>query len=131
MANPGEHLRRDGLPGGVVGGSGASARAAAEALARLPEAAALLVVEGITDQIALAAITAVRGPDLDASAVLIAPIGGAHAIGRVLTQVLTERPGLRIAGLCDRREEPVFRRALAAAGIGTPLAPGGGSVAGC
>lgn len=120
MAVPGERVKSPTLPGGVVGGSGASARAAAEALARLPEAGTLLIVEGITDQIALAAITAAAGRDLAADGVLVAPIGGAHAIGRVLTRVIGDRPGLRLAGLCDRREEVVFRDALAATGIGSP-----------
>ncbi|GAB3167300.1 hypothetical protein GCM10027059_27910 [Myceligenerans halotolerans] len=120
MAVPGERVESPTLPGGVVGGSGASAHAAAEALARLPEAGTLLIVEGITDQIALAAISSAGGRDLAADGVLVAPIGGAHAIGRVLTRVIGNRPGLRLADLCDRREEAVFRDALAATGIASP-----------
>jgi hypothetical protein len=39
-------------------------------------------------------------------------LGGAHAIGPFLARLASESPGTLLAGLCDAREEPVFRRAL-------------------
>jgi hypothetical protein len=101
-------------------GLGATTRAAARALAMVDDAAAVVLVEGISDQIAVQTAAAGRGRDLSAERVVIVPIGGAHAIGRVLTRLGPLGPGVRLAGLCDRREEEVVRRALTAAGIGSP-----------
>jgi hypothetical protein len=39
-------------------------------------------------------------------------MGGAHAVGRFAARLRAEQPGVRLLGLCDQREEPVFRRAL-------------------
>jgi len=73
---------------------------------------ALVVVEGISDQIALEAGAAARGRDLEAERVAVVPIGGAHAVGRFLARTAPPGPGLRVAVLCDRREEAVVRRGL-------------------
>lgn len=102
------------------GGPATAIRATARALARVDNARAVVLVEGISDQLALAAAAVVRDRDLDAEQIVIVPIGGAHAIGRVLTGLAPLRPRLRLAGLCDLREEEVFRRGLIASGIGTP-----------
>ncbi|MBO0610201.1 TOPRIM nucleotidyl transferase/hydrolase domain-containing protein [Myceligenerans salitolerans] len=116
--------RTSALPGGVVGGFGASARAADEALALIPGAATVLLVEGITDRIALETFAAAAGRDLAAEGVLVAPIGGAHAVRRVLASMscaaVSGVPRPRLGGLCDRREEGVFRRALTEAGPASP-----------
>ncbi|MBE1874930.1 TOPRIM nucleotidyl transferase/hydrolase domain-containing protein [Myceligenerans pegani] len=115
---------RRASPEGVVGGFGASTRAADEALALMPDAATVLLVEGITDRIALETLAAADGRDLAGEGVLVAPIGGAHAVRRVLTALASAaasgvaRP--RLGGLCDRREENVFRRALTEAGPAAP-----------
>lgn len=113
------------LPGGVVGGFGASTRAADEALALMPGAATVLLVEGITDRIALETLAAADGRDLAGEGVLVAPIGGAHAVRRVLAALASSAstsgaPRPRLGGLCDRREEGVFLRALTEAGAGAP-----------
>jgi hypothetical protein len=71
------------------------------------------LVEGISDRIALEALAARRGRDLDAEGVAIVPIGGAQAIARALTEVPA---GVPVTGLCDAAEAPVFRRALERAG---------------
>ncbi len=73
---------------------------------------AVVVVEGVSDQAALEALAARRGLDLAAEGIRIARLGGAHSIGRFLAQLGPDRAGLRLAGLCDAGEEPVFRRAL-------------------
>ncbi|MEV4197148.1 TOPRIM nucleotidyl transferase/hydrolase domain-containing protein [Micromonospora globbae] len=103
---------------GHLGGNAASIRATARALAKVGSAAAVVLVEGISDQIALETAAVGRGRDLDAERVVIVPIGGAHAIGHFLTRLTPA--GVRLAGLCDLREEEVFRRGLATARVGSP-----------
>lgn len=105
---------------GHLGGNAASLRATARALAKAESAVALVLVEGISDQIALETAAAARDRDLAAERVVIVPIGGAHAIGRFLTRLGPLGTGLRLAGLCDVREEEVFRRGLDLAGVGSP-----------
>jgi hypothetical protein len=94
----------DGYPSGPA----APIRATARALARLDDAAAVVVVEGISDQIALETAAAIRGRDLEAERVVVMPIGGAHAIGRFVAGL----GPVRLAGLCDLAEAGLFRRAL-------------------
>jgi hypothetical protein len=101
-----------------VSGPGAPIRATARALAKIPTAEALLLVEGISDQLAVETAALGLGRDLDAERVVVVPIGGAHAIGRVLAGVGST--GVRLAGLCDLGEQEVFRRGLVAAGVGSP-----------
>jgi hypothetical protein len=79
---------------------------------------AVVLVEGISDKVALHALAERRGRDLDAEGVSVVPIGGAQAIGRFLNQFGRE---VRLAGLCDAGEEPAFRRALEQAGFGSNL----------
>ena len=67
---------------------------------------AVVLVEGITDRIALEAVAAKLG--LDLAGVEIVPIGGAQAVRRAAEQYESER----IVGLCDVREERWFRRVL-------------------
>jgi OLD-like protein len=69
---------------------------------------AVVLVEGITDRIALEAVAAKLGRDLARDGVDIVPIGGAQAIGRVAAHY----EGDRVAGLCDAPEERWFRRVL-------------------
>jgi OLD-like protein len=69
---------------------------------------AVILVEGITDRIALEAAARRLGLDLAAGGVEIVAIGGAQAVRRVAT----EYAGLPLAGLCDEGEERYFRRVL-------------------
>jgi len=80
----------------------------------------VVLVEGVSDQIALETAAAGRGRDLEAERIVVVPIGGAHAIGRVLTEFSPLRAQMRLAGLCDRREEKLFRRGLTANQVGSP-----------
>ncbi|KGM11586.1 hypothetical protein N868_05545 [Cellulomonas carbonis T26] len=110
------------MPEGYESGPDAPVRAALHALARADGAATLVLVEGISDQIAVETAAQVRGLDLDAEGVVVVPVGGAHAVGRVLRTLAPGRPSaaraVRVVGLCDRREEGVVGRALEAAGLG-------------
>jgi hypothetical protein len=69
---------------------------------------AVVLVEGITDRIALEAVAAKLGRDLATEGVEVVPIGGAQAIGRAVAQ----HEGERVVGLCDAAEERWFRRVL-------------------
>jgi hypothetical protein len=80
------------------------------------EPRALVLVEGLTDRIALETLARKLGRDLTAERVRIVELGGAHAIAGFLA-VVGRPPGIRFAGLCDANEEPVFRRALERAAI--------------
>lgn len=66
----------------------------------------VVLVEGITDQLALRAVAARLG--LNLGGIEIVPIGGAQAIRRVAAQYESER----VVGLCDAGEERYFRRVL-------------------
>lgn len=68
----------------------------------------VVLVEGITDRIALEAVAARHGSDLAGDGVEIVPIGGAQAIRRAFAQY----GGGQVAGLCDAGEERWFRRVL-------------------
>lgn len=106
---------------GYVSGPDATNKARAEALEKVGDARAVVVVEGISDQIALETLAARRGRDLDAEAVVILPIGGAHAITHHLTLLGPKGVHMQLAGLCDAGEEDIFRRGLDQVGFGSPL----------
>ncbi|MEU4421078.1 TOPRIM nucleotidyl transferase/hydrolase domain-containing protein [Actinoplanes sp. NPDC024001] len=73
-------------------------------------AAAVVLVEGISDRIALETAAVRQGRDLAAERVVILPIGGAHAITRSLAELGPVAGRVRLAGMCDLREERIFRR---------------------
>jgi len=105
---------------GYVHGPAAATEATSVALAKVAAAQAVVLVEGISDQIAVETLAARGGRDLGAEHVVVLPVGGAHAIARYLEQLGPGGAGLRLAGLCDSGEENVVRRGLARAGIGSP-----------
>jgi hypothetical protein len=80
-----------------------------------------VLVEGVSDQVALEALARRRGRNLDAEGVSIVPIGGAQAIGTFLDRFAPQGLNLRLAGLCDAAEEGEFRRGLERAGLGSNL----------
>lgn len=86
------------------GGTAATARA----VERAAGARAVVLVEGFSDQIAVETLAARRGLDLDAERIAVVPVGGAHAIRNFVARF----GDAKLVGLCDAREEPVFRRAL-------------------
>src|SRR5919201_179658 len=84
------------------------------------DARAVVLVEGISDQIALETLARRRGRDLDAERISVVPIGGAQAIGHFLNLFGPERLDLGLAGLCDAQKESDFRRRLQAGGLRPP-----------
>jgi hypothetical protein len=84
-------------------------------------ASAVVLVEGISDQLAIETLAERRGRDLGAEGVSVVPIGGAQAIGRFLNLYGPRGRDLRLAGLCDAGEEDEFRRGLERAGFGDGL----------
>ena len=82
-------------------------------------ARAVVLVEGISDQVALETLAERRGRNLEAEGVAIVPIGGAQAIDVFLERFGPNGFDVRLAGLCDAGEEGDFRRGLERAGLGS------------
>jgi Overcoming lysogenization defect protein-like, TOPRIM domain len=87
----------------------------------LGSASGVILVEGVSDRVALETLAARRGRDLAAERVAIVAIGGAQAIGNVLRTIQQRNDETRLAGLCDAGEERDFGRALEQAGLGSDL----------
>jgi len=81
----------------------------------------VVLVEGISDQLALEALAERRGRNLVAESISIVPIGGATNIGSFLDRFGPRGFDVRLAGLCDTAEEGAFRRGLERAGLGSNL----------
>ena len=84
-------------------------------------ARAVVLVEGISDQIAVEALAERRGRDLEAEGISVVPIGGAQAIGNFLDRFGPKGYDLELAGLCDAGEERDFQRGLERVGLGLDL----------
>jgi hypothetical protein len=82
---------------------------------------AVVLVEGISDRVALDSLAVRLGRDLAAEGVEIVPIGGAQSIGRFLGRFGPGGLDVPLAGLCDAAEEGEFRRGLERAGLGSGL----------
>lgn len=76
-----------------------------------------MVVEGLSDQVALETLARRRDIDLNTLGISILAIGGAHALGRVLPALaaLPNRP--EVVGLYDAGEEGRVARALELTGF--------------
>jgi hypothetical protein len=103
------------------GGEAPLLAAAAHALAASVDPQTVVLVEGISDQVALEALAERRGRDLAAAGIAVVPMGGARNIRRFLELFGPRGLNLRLAGLCDAREEGDFRRGLERAGLGSNL----------
>lgn len=90
---------------------------AAEALS----ARAVVLVEGISDRLALEALAKRRGRNLDAEGISIVAIGGSKNIGSFLDVLGPQGLDVRLAGLCDAAEQSDFKRGLELAGLGSNL----------
>jgi hypothetical protein len=88
---------------------------------RLDAPRGVVLVEGISDRLALEALAARRGRNLRDEAISVVPIGGAQAIGRFLDHYGPNGLDIAVAGLCDAGEESDFRRGLERAGLGSNL----------
>lgn len=92
----------------AAGGPGGAAR---ELAGRLGVRTAVLV-EGLSDLAAVDALAAARGRDLAAEGVGVLAMGGAMNVGRYARLLGPPGLGLRLAGLCDEREQPYYVRGL-------------------
>jgi hypothetical protein len=110
----------DDLLAGYVSGPGAATEATAGALARADAARAVVLVEGVSDQVAVETLAGRLGRDLAAEGIVVLPIGGAHGAARYLRRFGPEGTAARLAGLCDAAEAHIVARGLAAAGLGSP-----------
>jgi hypothetical protein len=81
------------------------------------EPAGVVLVEGISDRIAIETLAERYGRNLAAEGIEVIAMGGAQAIGGFLERFR----GLRLAGLCDAGEEREFRRGLERAGLASNL----------
>ena len=86
-----------------------------------PDAQAVILVEGMSDQLALDALATRRGHHLKARGIAIVAMGGATNIGSFLKRFGPQGLRLRLAGLCDAAEEGDFQRGLERAGLGANL----------
>jgi hypothetical protein len=77
-----------------------------------PETESIVLVEGASDRAALLRLAERQGRDLSAEGVAVVPIGGAHALPRVLSSLGALTRNVKLAGLCDAGEAEHFRRAL-------------------
>jgi hypothetical protein len=82
---------------------------------------AVVLVEGVSDQLALEALAGRRGRNLDAEGISIVPIGGSKNIKRFLDRFGPRGSDIRLAGLCDAAEAGDFQRGLERAGLGSNL----------
>jgi hypothetical protein len=88
------------------------------------DARTVVLVEGVSDRLAVEALAARRGRDLAAEGVSVLAMGGAQRIRRYVDRFGPRGLDLRLAGLCDAGEEGEFRRALEGAGLGSDLSRG-------
>jgi hypothetical protein len=109
------------VPAGYVSGPAAATEATARALARVGEPDTVILVEGVSDQIAVEALASAEGRDLDALEAVVVPVGGAHAFGRFVARFGPTGAGARVVVLCDAGEEPALRRGLTHAGADVPV----------
>lgn len=105
---------------GYPHGPGAPIRATTRALRNVEVAQAVILVEGVSDQIAIETLALRHERDLGAEGVAVLPIGGAQAVNRYLRELGPFGERLNLAGFCDADAAELFRRALGRAGIGTP-----------
>jgi len=83
------------------------------------DARAIVLVEGISDRIAVETLAARYGRNLDCEGISVVPIGGVQAIGRFLTRFGPQGSDVRLAGLYDVGEERVVQRSLQRTGFGS------------
>jgi len=82
---------------------------------------AVVLVEGISDRVALETLARRRGRNLDAEGVAVVPMGGAQAIGTFLDRFGPKGLDVTLGGLCDAGEVEEFARSLERAGLGSSL----------
>jgi hypothetical protein len=81
----------------------------------------VVLVEGVSDQLAIETLARRRGRDLESEGISVVPMGGAGNVGLFLDRYGHSGLDVRLAGLCDAAEEDQFRRGLERAGLGSNL----------
>jgi len=102
--------RADSTLAGYARGPEATSGARDVALARAEDARLVVLVEGISDLMALDAIAQRQGRDLAAEGIVVVPVGGAHALERLLGRFGDLQVEMRC--LVDEAEEAIVRRAI-------------------
>jgi hypothetical protein len=81
-----------------------------------------VLVEGVSDQMAIESLAKRLSRDLEAEGVSVVPMGGASRIGGFLADLWdSEGSEVSLAGLCDEAEVGDFQRGLERAGLGSNL----------
>jgi len=104
---------------GYVHGPAAATDGLRLALTATPDPLVMILVEGVSDQIAVETLATRRGRDLTAERVAVVPIGGAGAMRRVLAEHASAT--VRLAALCDADEEALVRCGIGASGRDVPV----------
>jgi hypothetical protein len=81
----------------------------------------VILVEGLSDELAVEALASRSGRVLNAEGVSVIAMNGAKNIGRFLDRFGPRGRDLILAGLYDATEEPDFRRGLERTGFGSRL----------
>jgi len=108
----------------VLGGSGAVLEeevGRAEAAGRMGRA--VILVEGVSDQLAIEVLARRHSRRLQDEGIEVIPTAGVSNLGRFLELLGPDGHDVELAGLCDQREQPRVRQALEEAGIAEPGAP--------
>jgi hypothetical protein len=87
-------------------------------------ARSVVLVEGMSDQMAIEALAERRGRNLDAEGIAVVPMGGVKAIGSFVALFGPSGFDLKLAGLCDEGEEKTVARALEGAGLSANIGRG-------
>lgn len=90
----------------------AAALVAHGAVEALDEPRAVVLVEGVSDRIAVESVAAHRGVDLAGLRVAVVATGGVHGLKRMLHEVKAAFPQSALCGLYDLGEQSVVERAL-------------------
>lgn len=80
-----------------------------------------MLVEGVSDELAIETLARRRGRDLESDGISVVPMGGAGNVEMFLDRYGPPGLDVRLAGLCDAAEEDQFRRGLERAGLGSNL----------
>lgn len=110
---------------GYHSGADAPLRAIDSAVQRAVGARAVVLVEGISDQIAIEAAALRLGRDLTAEGVVVLPAGGVGSIGAMAERFGPMGAGLPLAGLCDAAEVAWVCKSLVRARVGIADGPAG------
>jgi hypothetical protein len=115
----GERVRR--VPDGYVSGPAAATEATTRALTQLGAASTVILVEGISDQIAIETLARARGCPLHTAGAAVVPTGGVGGMGHFVARFGPADARRRIVAMCDAREERLVQRAIARAGADVPV----------